>query len=1325
MFSALTDRFSIARSLDNLVPSRRLTCTSTVTDSPINSSNINNRKTKSNGNDLCQQAKSCQNMKCIVSSKQTLIPVTTKRTTPDYSDMERNNIYAETPPKTKPPPTSSVSPPTLVNGTNHYMPILQQKRPTNNATRNMNMTSNSSMSSFSTVTSSSQSTTPSNSFRNDATSIMTRSADASSSCGLIMQTKNGTNNIKSKSTYDIDSSIIDRSRQQVKENLNNNNNNNSKCLNTITNGNFVPLQSVKEDECLEVNNDREKKCSKNGDEQQRMLIDILKQKYPRQHVSSSSSSAVSTPMMPRTNSPHQRSSSTDPTDEELTTNVTNGFIRGQRNRSSLPFIIKPATNMAKTNSLGLCFLICGGETKKVLLPSYISCIDTLKALFVRAFPQHLTMKHMDTDDVRIYIREPDKDIFYQLEDMSDVKDRAVLKVVHFINTTTNNNNNHNTKPQVSFKEPELDEVSVYVPFTSRPTLASEITYQRLSRLGRVPSTTSVVPTSRNGSMDDKSISSVSANSQMSSSSSSSRSLSEPRRRINNNETTAITHNNPTYANPSTLAPKGILSSPRSGSTTPTTSRFHDDDSQNKMMWMEKQLESLTELVKELTRERALNEHQLLTRTGIYKGILSIDYWKKKVLNNNVNINYKSLRQQLYELKLKTHTLRSDLVSVRRMQQSLQVNFKTELQDANKKIENQIYRLHQMEIRSVQCRTIENELDLYVINSTKIDRDLEDLEASVEELQNDVKSKHCYVTMNDVESFALVLSTISRSLVDLKASFPVLREKICSLGPQSTLNDDQKFLHEEPERLDYTIKKCKRLTTMLYQLKRLAVSQEQKIVPTKTQRRFSLGSNGKSVDRKRLLEQIESITQNSDGRIKAIEKAEKLRDRRLNYANQLDTLKQMKYTAEQTNGHDLGQCFDTRSLTNSILLSSSTRTSICSTQSTTDSTPLSNNCPSPSLSFIVRHALISPTNPTSMTNDIKMRSHSLIKPPSKVTFSQQLITNGKSSISSRDHSTDSCLSTNGISINKKGKPTPPPRVQSTSSSAVSSAASCSSSSSSSTSSNGSANSRSTNGYCGIIPLVISPDRRHSGRCNSFSSSSTDTDSVISNPRGTISHKSPTVLNTKPILLSNGFHHKTATTPATNPTTLMRASVTDFSKKDFNPVLAKQPRTSVSIPRYELLSTLQARNSIIPLPIPSPERIQQNDSVTHNFSNEQSTVISTTRQSKPTLPSQLITSSFPNYNQTPQETRKQENLQQQMPKQNASHIIRSNSSLNNKTVKDNTIVLSSSVIGLNDQQHFNNHSSSSLRRPPTLVKRNGKQFIIEFKERTERRYVQYND
>lgn len=335
--------------------------------------------------------------------------------------------------------------------------------------------------------------------------------------------------------------------------------------------------------------------------------------------------------------------------------------------------------------------------------------------------------------------------------------------------------------------------------------------------------------------------------------------------------------------------------------------------------------------------------------------------------------------------------------------------------------------------------------------------------------------------------------------------------------------------------------------MLYQLKRLAVNQDQRPVRVKSSRHLTFGSHGKPADRKRLLEQIESVTQNSEGRVKAIEKSEKLRTRRLQYGHQLETLKHMKQTSEQADTNDSSSHYDTRSLTHSVLLSSSTRTSICSTQSTAESHALSTNCPSPSLSYIVRQALISPTNNSSITNgighDLKGRSQSAMKAPSKVTFSQQLITNGKSMTHSRDHSTDSYLSNNGISINKKNKPAPPPRIQSTSSSsAVSSAASCSSSSSSSTSSTSSGNSRLSNGFCGIIPLVISPDRRHNGRCNSFSSSSTDTDSVISNPRVSISHKSPTVNHNKSILMSNGYHSKPS--PSTNPTSLMRASVTDL-------------------------------------------------------------------------------------------------------------------------------------------------------------------------------------
>jgi hypothetical protein len=126
--------------------------------------------------------------------------------------MERNNIYAGTPPKVKPT--------TLI-------PILQQqqRRPPIPVRTDSTRSVGSSIS---------------NSFRHDSSTIMSRSADASSSCGLMTQMKNKINNMKSKSSCDIETSI----------------------LNKISNGNFVPLQSVKEDEFLEVDHKKYSKVDK-------------------------------------------------------------------------------------------------------------------------------------------------------------------------------------------------------------------------------------------------------------------------------------------------------------------------------------------------------------------------------------------------------------------------------------------------------------------------------------------------------------------------------------------------------------------------------------------------------------------------------------------------------------------------------------------------------------------------------------------------------------------------------------------------------------------------------------------------------------------------------------------------------------------------------------------------------------------------------------------------------------------------------------------------------------------------------------------------------
>lgn len=62
------------------------------------------------------------------------------------------------------------------------------------------------------------------------------------------------------------------------------------------------------------------------------------------------------------------------------------------------------------------FLQFRKETKRALLPNEITSIDTVKALFVRSFPKQLSMEYLDNPDVKVYIHDSTKDMFYELED---------------------------------------------------------------------------------------------------------------------------------------------------------------------------------------------------------------------------------------------------------------------------------------------------------------------------------------------------------------------------------------------------------------------------------------------------------------------------------------------------------------------------------------------------------------------------------------------------------------------------------------------------------------------------------------------------------------------------------------------------------------------------------------------------------------------------------------------------------------------------------------------------------------------------------------------
>ncbi|CAG9768600.1 unnamed protein product [Ceutorhynchus assimilis] len=127
---------------------------------------------------------------------------------------------------------------------------------------------------------------------------------------------------------------------------------------------------------------------------------------------------------------------------EVETSST-GFRRGGKQRSSLPVVRTPSKTLERPleyqsgrlimySSSGLVFLQYRNETKRALLPNEITSIDTVKALFVRSFPKQLTMEYLDSPNVKIYIHDSSKDMFYELEDLRshlrEIRDRSVLRL---------------------------------------------------------------------------------------------------------------------------------------------------------------------------------------------------------------------------------------------------------------------------------------------------------------------------------------------------------------------------------------------------------------------------------------------------------------------------------------------------------------------------------------------------------------------------------------------------------------------------------------------------------------------------------------------------------------------------------------------------------------------------------------------------------------------------------------------------------------------------------------------------------------------------------
>ncbi|CAF2528806.1 unnamed protein product [Rotaria sp. Silwood2] len=153
-------------------------------------------------------------------------------------------------------------------------------------------------------------------------------------------------------------------------------------------------------------------------------------------------------------------------------------------------------------------------------------------------------------------------------------------------------------------------------------------------------------------------------------------------------------------------------------------------------------------------------------------------------------------------------------------------------------------------------------------------------------------------------------------------------------------------------------------------------------------------------------------------------------------------------------------------------------------------------------------------------------------------------------------------------------------------------------------------------------------------------------------------------------------------------------------------------SIPVPTRVSQNKIQSNNAIITLP--------REPSVVNNHSEPIETV-----QQLNALSSTEPTTSFPVVNEPTEKKFKQEQPQQQIIQRSTSHLDTSELPKHSKTMIGEAVVISRSTMNRNDPRCLKNHYTSSFRPNRSIVEHNGKQFIVEFAQRAECRYVQYMD
>ncbi|XP_031568226.1 coiled-coil domain-containing protein CG32809-like isoform X3 [Actinia tenebrosa] len=130
-------------------------------------------------------------------------------------------------------------------------------------------------------------------------------------------------------------------------------------------------------------------------------------------------------------------------------------------------------------------------------------------------------------------------------------------------------------------------------------------------------------------------------------------------------------------------------------------------------------------------------------------------------------------------------------------------------------------------RKARNKVHEDEMK-YIKAKNEINRTISELESEVEMVRLDVIQKRTIGNPVEVDSMNSQLALISRQIADLRSQFTEIHDsmKMVMASELDVIVQGDKFLKEEPSKLDNLVSRCKHVTGTLFTLQKLMSAQEQ-------------------------------------------------------------------------------------------------------------------------------------------------------------------------------------------------------------------------------------------------------------------------------------------------------------------------------------------------------------------------------------------------------------------------------------------------------------------------------------------------------------------